>query len=1513
MSRASRSQKLFALHINLWQMPTLITFTLFVSFMLLIPATALAQCPNITVSASPVACNSPHTFSQLESIESYQVTGFRRCYSNGKCNTSSFGESVDGNVFTNGNSCRVSVEATGPAATCDNDDPVTAGISQLPLFLTSAVDPRVMLLMSNDHQLYIKAYTDYSDLNDDGVIDSTYNDSISYYGYFDSNKCYEYSSSRFQPTELAEGDNLHECPGSDWSGNFLNWASMTRMDIIRKVLYGGYRSTDTESLTILERTLLPRDVHSFAKVFTASSGTEMQKYTPYTETSISLCSLTQASSGDSKDINTSSNPPLLRIAEGQWPQWAAAEVTQCQWGNGQVQPDSSDDQLAQLNVRVEVCASGLEENNCKLYPNDNRKPVGILQRFSKGGGYHPIRFGLMTGSYQKNKSGGVLRRNVERILGNDDNSPLNEVDEDTGVFINQGSNEGGIINTLNRFRISSYSYGSSSYQNSCSSPGITSFSDGQCVDWGNPLSEIYLEMLRYLTGQENPTSAFNADDGNYISGLDQVDWIDPITSEQWCAANHAIVISTGLNSFDTDQLTGHGIDGLDVIEATNTVGELEGISGSYLVGRVSGSGNDLCTAKTATELASISGICPEVPNLQGGYHIAGLADFARSSNLRPEHDGPVHLTTQAVALAESLPEFVIPTDSGYITLLPACQANSSGSAGHNDSGWRTCSMTDVVVEDMEYNADALVAGSLLVSWEDSSWGSDYDMDGISRIEFCRGPTACDDFNVGSNQLKVSVSAVQANAGHALRFGYTITGTTNDGAHLPVLRPGGQNFSLLSTPQSNPGNAPAPNAETFSAGASTASLLENPLWYAAKYGGDQAWDEDEDGVPDNFHKATNPATLSSSLEAILQSIARTESTVAAIATNSTRLDTETLIYQAKFSSADWSGQLIAYQINADGTIGDEEWSTEDDGAIPNHLFRKIFTVNDESETGIPFYWDNLSDAQQAILRAGGDENDGEERLDWLRGDQESEQPDGPLRPRNRLLGDIINSDPTYVGVNSFSFENLPAGTDGLDSYAAYVYGKVDRTPMLYVGANDGMMHAFNALTGEEVFAFIPTAVFSNLPALTSPDYTDNPNNHKYFVDSTAYAGDAYLDGAWKTILVGTTGAGGRSVFALDVTDPDNFDENDVLWEFTHADLGYTIGQPVVGRLQDGTWAAIFGNGYYSDNHLAKLFIVNLSSGELIKAIDTEVGAVDSPNGLASPVLLADATRTITTAYAGDKRGNLWKFDLSANNSSQWDVAFTQGQDKYPLFQARNASDSLQPISASVEIGKHPTGGYIIYFGTGKFYEVGDNIVNDNPPVQSFYGIWDNDTRIESTDRSLLQAQSIIAEQTQGDYEWRAVSNNSIDWESQRGWYLDLVYPSDQPIGERVVSKPLLRHGRVIFSTLIPSQAPCDYGGTSWLMELNADTGGRLDISVFDVNEDETFDEEDYITIVVDDEEVLVPASGRRSSVGIIQTPAVISAGPTEFKYTGGSSGEIEVIAEAGQEEEGSGRRSWRQLQ
>lgn len=595
----------------------------------------------------------------------------------------------------------------------------------------------------------------------------------------------------------------------------------------------------------------------------------------------------------------------------------------------------------------------------------------------------------------------------------------------------------------------------------------------------------------------------------------------------------------------------------------------------------------------------------------------------------------------------------------------------------------------------------------------------------------------------------------------------------------------------------------------------------------------------------FFSAADPATFASGLNLVLNNITSRNSSAAAITTNASRLDTDTQVYQARFNSTDWSGQLIAYSLNADGTLGAQQWDAST--LLPAPADRKIFTHTGTS--GLAFYnFSSLSSSQQTALNKnidGVDDGLGATRVSWLRGDRTTEiAQGGQLRNRGiSVLGDIANSDLLFVKSLNFGYETLPSTTPGQSSYQAYVQSTTARTPVIYAGGNDGMLHAFNATSGVEMFGYVPNAVYPNLSALTSPAYT-----HRYYVDGNAYAGDAYFESSssWKTVLLGTLGGGGKSIFALDITDPTTFAASNVLWEFTDAgDLGYVQGQAKIALLNNGVWAAIISNGYNSTNEQAYLYIVNLQTGSLIKKIPTNNS---TSNGLSSPALIdTNGDKIVDIVYAGDLQGNIWKFNLSSANEAQWKVAYTAGGTNLPLFTARNASTQVQPITSPLEVGMHPDGGYMVYFGTGQFIASGDNT---NINTQTLYGIWDNGSAVSTTDRTALQQQTILTETGSPVANRRTVSANSVVWtgpDAKRGWYLDLLQPpSSTQQGERSVVAPLLSYGRIIFTTLIPSSDACTSGGRNWVMLLDAQTGGMFGSPQFDTNGDNVIDTHDELS-------------------------------------------------------------------
>ncbi|HFC53485.1 MAG TPA: pilus assembly protein [Gammaproteobacteria bacterium] len=649
----------------------------------------------------------------------------------------------------------------------------------------------------------------------------------------------------------------------------------------------------------------------------------------------------------------------------------------------------------------------------------------------------------------------------------------------------------------------------------------------------------------------------------------------------------------------------------------------------------------------------------------------------------------------------------------------------------------------------------------------------------------------------------------------------------------------------------------------------------------------------------FFSAATPEGLLKGLNSTMEQITgRSNASAAMVALSSGYLNSDARVYQARFDSGKWTGQLLSYRLLNDpdnmgklDTTGSGPEGSEWDAAqkIPRHDSRTIVTYDRSSRSGKPFRWSSLNSEQRTALGS-------KEILRYLRGDDSLEQKNGGLlRSRASKLGDIINSSPLFVGPPAFRY--------GFDGYASFRENFKDRRSMIYVGANDGMLHAFDAETGVEKFAYVPSALYGKLSRLVNPSYT-----HNFFVDATPAMGDAYYDGAWHTLLAGGLRSGGKGIYLLDITDPDSFGSetvaaSKVLWEFSSKDdasLGYTYAQPTISKMQNGKWAVIFGNGYNSDPGIATLFIafVDKGSGSWVEGLnfyklDTGIGWADNPNGLASATPIdIDGDSMVDYIYAGDLFGNLWKFDVSSSDPSKWAVASLGGTGPTPLFQTQmiDGAGNRQPITVRPEVGHTPfSSGIMIYFGTGKFLEMKD--VSSTAP-QSFYAILDNNVPV--TVGALLKQE--IEETTNygsSGQQIRITSNRRMT--SEQGWYLDL--PAD---GERQISSPVLRGRRVIFTTMSPSGSTCESGGESWLMVLDAFHGSRLQSSPFDLNKDGSFDRADLV-----DKRA---ASGMKIGQ-IADAPGLATSGDKDFVYLTGDPANEPYALDPG---ESTGRKSWRQI-
>lgn len=1216
-----------------------------------------------------------------------------------------------------------------------------AGECDPPPFISAGASPMVMMVMERDHKLYYEAYNDAQDLDGDGLLDVGYKHSIDYYGYFDPYKCYTYSTTgqhKFIPTRYSA---TKYCGGSgEWSGNFLNWLSMSRMDVLKRVLYGGQRSSDNSSETVLEGVYIPQDSHSWGKEYAGSDTRQLTPFDPPSSGRRHLFCVTSLGSGQ---------PHVIRVARNDthrvW-EWATTERAVCSgpetpWGYRQG-PVGTRNDILDYTVRVKVCSTdwdkGLEQDYCKLYPGGGTtpKPVGLLQKYGEGDGskvcsktykpcqadndcgtgeglcvfQSPLYMGLLTGSYEKNLSGGVLRKNIWTVM--------DEINSQSGSFQSSENVQGNIILTLDRMRPVGFRYSDYSYQASdggtCGWITARALQEGECRMWGNPVGEMMYEALRFITGKGSPTSAFTYS-GNDDAGLDlsKPDWfikkgnqnLVPFDLFPDCSKPNLLVLSDINPSYDSDQLPGSAfgsftgdLAGLNVSSLANVIGTAEGLSsGNFFVGQ-SGSVYDfICTAKNITNLSSIRGLCPEEPTKQGSFYSAAVAYYGKSQITAQE--GIPDVTTYAVAMSSPIPDINVKVGNNYVRLVPIGKS-VSGSHGTKGACADKCTVTrdtdglhitnctstaycpsnqivDFYVDTVTYDAGGnLTYAKFRVNFEDVEQGADHDMDAIVIYEI---------EPVGSSQVKVKLTSEYAAGSIDQVLGFIVSGTTADGVYLPVRD---KDATSDGDTPSTVGNLPLVWEKTFTVSGNPAGTLKNPLWFAAKWGGfddingndipdlQNEWDKDGDGVPDNYFFVANPLELEQKLEKAMVAILSKAGSAGAVATVTQEVLGQDLVIRGAFTTYEqdastyaWKGHLEAYwpyegcaamtsmgQSVCESYAGCEWFAGQCMGSL--YSFQKtenlekfcsdpgfsdgncwdagkilstaspgsrcLFTslsgtmtkLDDGTSTcSRPFYTSlatNTASIRSALANnldfdgdADTDNDDADALIRWIRGHWDNSW-EGTARDRDGWsLGDIVYSTPVVVGPPSVSSvdPNLAGSCSdctsscGATSFYCYREAQKTRKKVVYVGANDGMLHAFvvgvwwadsspntdsdgdgeadeshwiynpdepdsecdgatctgKDQVGKELWAYVPSNLLPELKELARADYGHQTGcAHRTMVDLSPIAWEVFIDHdgdgdrEWRTVLLGGERGGGDVYFALDVTDPDN---PKVLWEYS----------------------------------------------------------------------------------------------------------------------------------------------------------------------------------------------------------------------------------------------------------------------------------------------------------------------------------------------------------------------------
>lgn len=593
--------------------------------------------------------------------------------------------------------------------------------------------------------------------------------------------------------------------------------------------------------------------------------------------------------------------------------------------------------------------------------------------------------------------------------------------------------------------------------------------------------------------------------------------------------------------------------------------------------------------------------------------------------------------------------------------------------------------------------------------------------------------------------------------------------------------------------------------------------KSPLYLAAKYGSFLDRNSDKNGRATGYFSGADPHAIGAAVRELFSAARHQGGEVAGKAVSNGRY-----LIQASYDRQQSSGALRRYDMSqtAVGKISTASvpaWDAIQEMPAPDS--RKIYTSVHDAQGGtttIEFTWSLLPEAQRVLFDPAGD-GLGEARVNFLRGDRtrESAQAGAAFRRRATVLGDIVHSAPALIGAPSVSVQG--------DGYVRFHASASKRRSAVVVGANDGMLHAFDANTGAELFAYVPAALHAELHRLTQPGYM-----HRSYVDASPGFGEAQVRGKWRTVLASGMGMGARGVFALDVTDPSRFDTGlGALWEFTEKDdaaMGHVRSAPAIAKLRVGMKELVPQYRYFvvvasglnnyeagdGDNAArGALFLLALdkpasepwTQGVNYYKLVTPKSESKDPSALAAPAFALAADGSIRYAYAGDLQGNVWRFDFTGK--PPWSKAVGPGKDGEPLFVARDGSGNRQPIVHAPRVVFAPGGGYLVLVATGRLLEATD-LDPAGYAVQSFYALRDSAQKspVLISGRSELAARSASGS---GPY---VINGDALRFEgggARKGWYLD--FPNWRTEGERSSGTALLASGAVIFDTLAPGASVC----------------------------------------------------------------------------------------------------------
>jgi type IV pilus assembly protein PilY1 len=586
----------------------------------------------------------------------------------------------------------------------------------------------------------------------------------------------------------------------------------------------------------------------------------------------------------------------------------------------------------------------------------------------------------------------------------------------------------------------------------------------------------------------------------------------------------------------------------------------------------------------------------------------------------------------------------------------------------------------------------------------------------------------------------------------------------------------------------------------------------------------------------FFSASEPSALTIGLNNALDSIKAITGSASAAATSSLQpVQGNNDIYVAQFTSAKWTGDVLSYKIEpSTGVVSPTAtWSAQTQLDATSPVDRKIyysksgalrnFTYANLTADSLQGNFDNFcsklgagattSPTQCTLPNAANNAiaNSGSNLVSYLRGTQ-THADDAVYRSREHVLGDVINAAPLFIGKPSFKYAE--------NGYGSFKSGST-RTPVIYMAANDGMLHAFDHATGNEKWAYIPSFVMPNMYKLGDKNYA---NNHVFMVDGSPVMGDIYINSAWKTIIIGGLNSGGRGYYALDVTDPE---APKMLWEFSETDLGQTFGNPIITKKSDGKWVVIFSSGYNNvspGDGNGHLYVLDANTGVQLNKFNTDVsgfavGSTDTPSGLSkiNNYVESDVDNTTKVVYGGDLLGNVWRFDI--NSTVQ------------PYLSAMRLAElkigaKPQPITSKPALADVSYNGVkykVVYVGTGRYLGTSDLANTDKQTIYALKDTWSEtglgNVRTATSPAMVEQIATAATSASQGNIVTGTAK--PVNWTTDFGWYMDLIAS-----GERVNINPTLVLNALYVGTNVPQTDACTVGGTSWLYKLDIAKGSAI---------------------------------------------------------------------------------------